>query len=222
MTGIDGRIAMVRERIAAAAKRAGRDPATVTLVGASKTVEPQRLRRALDAGLIDLGENRAQELLAKAPVLAEARYAPRWHFVGRLQRNKVASLVSYVTLWHSVDRAALGDVIARRAPAAAVLVEVNLGDEPQKGGVAPAGAAALVDHLRGLGLSVDGLMTVPPLGTDPRRAFARLRDLAGDLGLAGLSMGMSDDYEIAVEEGATIVRVGRAIFGPRNALGNPA
>lgn len=217
MTGIPERIGEVHERIAAAARRAGRDAAGVTLLGASKTVDVDRLRVAIDAGLVDLGENRAQELLAKAPALAATGHVPRWHFVGTLQRNKVAGLAPYVGLWHSVDGAALGEVIARRAPGARVLVEVNVGAEEQKTGVAPGDAGALVDRLRELGLEVEGLMTVPPRDARARPVFAALRELADELGLAQLSMGMSDDYEIAVEEGATIVRVGRAIFGPRPA-----
>lgn len=215
MTDVAARAAEVRERIAASARRAGRDPADVTLVGASKTVDAERLRGAVDAGVVDLGENRAQELLAKAPLLAESGHSPRWHFLGRLQRNKVAALAPYVVLWQSVDRLPLGDAIARRAPGARVLVEVNLGDEAQKGGVPAAGAGALVDDLRALGLSVDGLMAVPPRAAEARRAFATLRELATHLGLPQLSMGMSDDYEVAVEEGATIVRIGRALFGAR-------
>jgi pyridoxal phosphate enzyme (YggS family) len=215
---LPARIAEVRERIAEAARRAGRDPSDVTLVGASKTVDPERLREAIDAGLVDLGENRAQELLAKAPVLAASGHVPRWHFVGRLQRNKVAALAPHVVMWHSVDRPALGDVIARQAPSARVLVEVNLGDEAQKGGVRVADAGSLVDHVHELGLAVEGLMTIPPRDAEPRRAFATLRELAGDLGVTELSMGMSDDYDIAVEEGATIVRIGRAIFGPRQSV----
>jgi len=204
-------VAVVRARIAAAAARAGRDPASVTLVAATKTVEVARIRAAVAAGVPDVGENRAQELLEKAPAVDGAR----WHFVGTLQRNKVRVLAPWVTWWHSVDREALGVEIARRAPGARVLVEVNVAREPQKAGCAPGDAAALTDTLRAAGLAVEGLMTVPPAGTDPRRWFAALRDLAGRLGVAHLSMGMSDDFETAVEEGATMVRVGRALFGER-------
>ena len=127
----------------------------------------------------------------------------------------MAGLAPLVDLWHSVDRIELGEAIAGRAPGAAVLAEVNVAGDPAKAGVDTADAARLVDGLRSAGLSVGGLMTIPAIGQDPRPAFARLAALADRLGLAELSMGMSDDFEIAVEEGATIVRVGRAIFGPR-------
>jgi YfiH family protein len=168
---------------------------------------------AVAAGVRDVGENRAQELLVKAPALAAAR--PRWHFLGPLQRNKVRALAPWVTCWQTVDRPALGEAIARHAPGATVLVEVNLGREPQKAGCAPDATGGLVDTLRGLGLGVAGLMAVPPLDADPRPWFARLRDLASACGLPELSMGMTDDFEVAVEEGATLVRVGRALFGDR-------
>jgi pyridoxal phosphate enzyme (YggS family) len=210
-------VAAVRERIAAAARRAGRDPADVTLVAATKTVAPERIAAAIDAGVLDLGENRAQELLAKAPVLAGR--SPRWHFLGALQRNKVKALAPWISCWQSVDREVLGPAIARHAPGARVLVEVNLAAEPQKAGCDPGSLPGLVERLRADGLAVDGLMTVPPHGDDPRPWFARLRSLAEGLGLATLSMGMTDDYEVGVEEGATVVRVGRALFGPRHHLG---
>ena len=206
------RLAAVRQRVAEAAGRAGRPASAVKLVVVTKGVAPPGMQAALDAGATDLGENRAQELLAKAP---ELKSRPTWHFIGRLQRNKVASLAPLVDLWQSVDRLELGQAIAGRAPGAAVLAEVNVADDPAKAGVAPDDAPALVDGLRSAGLSVDGLMTIPAAGRDPRPAFARLAALADRLGLAEVSMGMSDDFEVAVEEGATIVRVGRAIFGPR-------
>jgi PLP dependent protein len=206
----------VQERIAAAAHRAGRDPDAVTLVAASKTVPLERVADAVALGVTDIGENRAQELVAKADALERSTPAPvRWHFLGRLQRNKVRVLASRVTWWQSVDREALGSAIARHAPDARLLVEVNLAGEPQKGGCAPGDAGRLTEQLRGLGLRVEGLMTIPPHGDDPRRWFAALRNLGADLGLDHLSMGMTDDYEAAVEEGATMVRVGRALFGAR-------
>jgi pyridoxal phosphate enzyme (YggS family) len=210
MSSVAERVAEVRGRIDAAAARAGRDAASVTLVAATKTVDAARVQEVVDAGVVDVGENRAQELLGKTDV-----HGARWHFLGQLQRNKVRQLAPWVTCWQSVDRVELGTEIARRAPGARVLVEVNVGEEPQKGGCAPAAVPALVDALRADGLDVAGLMTVPPHDSDPRRWFARLRDQAAALGLAELSMGMTDDYEVAVEEGATMVRVGRALFGPR-------
>jgi len=204
------RVAEVRGRIDAAAARAGRDPSSVLLVAATKTVDVARVQAVVDAGVVDVGENRAQELVAKTSVAGA-----RWHFLGQLQRNKVRQLAPWVACWQSVDRAELGAEIARRAPGASVLVEVNVGEEPQKGGCAPGEVDALVDALRADGLDVAGLMTVPPHDGDPRRWFARLREQASRLGLRELSMGMTDDYEVAVEEGATLVRVGRALFGPR-------
>jgi len=210
---VAARVEEVRARIAAAAARAGRDPAAITLVAATKTVDAERVRAVIEAGVPDVGENRAQELLAKAPLVDGAR----WHFLGRLQRNKVKALVPWVTCWQSVDRPELGAEIARRVPApgARVLVEVNLGEEPQKGGCLPAELPGLVERLRGERLDVAGLMTVPPHQGDPRRWFAALREHASALGVAELSMGMTEDFEVAVEEGATLVRVGRALFGAR-------
>ena len=207
-------VAAVRARIDAAARRVGRDPAEITLVAATKTVVAARVAEVIAAGVVDLGENRAQELLAKASALVE--HGPRWHFLGALQRNKVKALAPWIACWQSVDREALGDSIARHAPGSHVLVEVNLAGEPQKAGCGPDALPGLIDTLVGHGLVVDGLMTVPPQGDDPRPWFTQLRGLASDHGLATLSMGMTDDFEVAVEEGATMVRVGRALFGPRH------
>ena len=219
MSDLAAAVTEVRARIAAAARRVGREPDAVRLVGATKTVPAERVGEAVALGVTDVGENRAQELLAKADTLAATAPSTQagvcWHFLGRLQRNKVRSLAGRVTWWQSVDREALGVAIARHAPGARVLVEVNLADEPQKGGCAPTDAGRLIDALRESGLRVEGLMTIPPEGDDPRRWFAALRELGGDLGVHHLSMGMTDDYEVAVEEGATMVRIGRAIFGAR-------
>jgi pyridoxal phosphate enzyme (YggS family) len=212
MNDVADRLAAVQQKVADAAGRSGRPPSAVRLVVVTKGVPAPVMQAVIDAGATDLGENRAQELLAKAPELTTR---PRWHFIGRLQRNKVASLAPLVDLWQSVDRLELGRTIAHRAPGAAVLAEVNVADDPAKAGVSPDDAPAFVDGLREAGLSVDGLMTIPAAGRDPRPAFAALAGLADRLGLAEVSMGMSDDYEVAVEEGATIVRVGRAIFGRR-------
>jgi uncharacterized pyridoxal phosphate-containing UPF0001 family protein len=152
--------------------------------------------------------------LEKAPALLDAP-PHEWHFLGSLQRNKVRALAPLVALWHSVDREQLVVEIARRAPGARVLLEVNLAGEPQKSGAAPAVAGALADAARTHGLVVAGLMAVPPAGDDPRPWFAQLRLLGATLDVTELSMGMSDDFEVAVEEGATIVRVGRVLFGDR-------
>ena len=208
-------LAEVRERVAAAERRSGRAPGAVTLVAATKTVPVVRIAEVVGLGVLDVGENRAQELLAKAPALAGTAPAPRWHFLGTLQRNKVRALVPWVCCWHSLDRAELAVELARRAPGTRVLVEVNLGREATKAGCDPAGLTALVALAATAGLEVAGLMTVPPRDGEPRRWFARLRELAVEHGLAELSMGMSDDFEIAVEEGATMVRLGRVLFGAR-------
>jgi pyridoxal phosphate enzyme (YggS family) len=220
---IAARLAEVRERIAAAARASGRDPSGVTLIAVSKEVDAAAVREALAAGQRDFGENRARELVAKAGALDAVSPAPVWHFIGRVQRNKVRAVAPVVALWHSVDRVEVGEAIARHAPGARVLVQVNVGDEPQKGGCDPAGAAALIGRLTELGLAVEGLMAVPPQALDPRPYFSSLRDLAATLGLATLSMGMSGDYEAAIAEGATLVRVGTAVFGPRppGPLGGP-
>ena len=215
MSTVAARVDWAHSRIAAAARRTGRDPAAVTLVAATKTVPPARIAEALTAGVVDVGENRAQELVTKASVLAAHRPPPRWHVLGPLQRNKVAALAPLVWCWQTVDRPELGAVIARRRPGARVLIEVNLAREPQKAGCAPEDTLALVDTLRGQGLDVVGLMAVPPYGDDPRPWFARLRDLGAAAAVPELSMGMTDDFEVAVEEGATLVRLGRALFGER-------
>ncbi len=217
------RIARVRERIARAAARSGRRPEDVTLVAVTKGVEPERIAAAVACGITDVGENRVQEAAAKVRALPAG--SVRWHLVGHLQRNKARAAVELFQVIHSVDRLALGVELSRRARGPLeVLVQVNVAGEPQKFGVAPSDAAGLVRALAGLpGLRVVGLMTIAPLSDDPqavRPVFARLRELRDDLvrrgaapGLVHLSMGMSQDFEVAVEEGATMVRIGRAIFG---------
>lgn len=203
----------VVRRVARAAERAGRDPASVRIVAASKGVPVGRIRPLLEAGCTDLGENRAQELVAKAPDLADL--VPTWHFIGPLQRNKVRALGPWVTWWHTLDRPALVPELAARVPGARVLVEVNQAGEPQKAGCPPDALERLVAEARTAGLDVVGLMSVPPAGEDPRPWFADLAARARDLALAECSMGMSGDFEAAVEAGATIVRVGRVLFGSR-------
>ncbi len=214
------RLTEVRDRIAAAAARSGRAAADVTLVAVGKAHPPELLAAAYAAGHRVFGENRAQELAAKAPHLPPD---VEWHFIGPLQRNKVRLVRPVVALLESMDRPALAAAWARGGDAPPVLVEVNIAAESQKAGVDPARAGELVDRLSELGVEVRGLMAIPPAAPDPEESrphFRALAALAGRLradhpALVELSMGMTADYEVAVEEGATIVRVGRAIFGPR-------
>jgi PLP dependent protein len=216
------RLAEVRARIADAAARAGRSERAVTLVAVSKTVPAELIAVARAAGQEDFGESRAQELRHKAPELGPGI---RWHFVGRLQRNKVKDVVGLATLVHSVDRFPLAQALAERARSGGklqrVLVQVNAGGDPDKAGCPPEAAAAFVERVRALDwLACEGLMTIPPFDADPRPVFATLRQVRDDIRerfpeVRHLSMGMTRDFEIAVEEGATIVRVGEAIFGPR-------
>jgi hypothetical protein len=194
-------------------------PAGVTLVAVSKAQPAEAIREAYAAGQRHFGENYVQEWRDKAAALADLPDLA-WHFVGSLQTNKVKYLVGRVALVHAVDREELGREIARRSAAAGVttrvLVEVNVAGEASKAGCSPADAPALVASLRALpGLEVAGLMCIPPPDEPPRPRFARLRELAAGLGLRELSMGMSGDYPDAIAEGATLVRVGTAIFGER-------
>ena len=220
MIDVAGNVARVQERIARAAMRAGRAPEEVLLVGVSKSVDVERIRRALAAGLPALGENRVQE--AREKIGALGRPVP-WHMVGHLQTNKARAAVLLFDLIHSVDRLELARELDRRAAAvgkgAEVLVQVNLAGEATKGGFAPDALKSALEALAGLSaIRVRGLMTIPPPvehGEQARGWFRRLRELRDEAGLQHLSMGMSDDFEVAVEEGATMVRVGTAIFGPR-------
>jgi pyridoxal phosphate enzyme (YggS family) len=187
----------------------------VRLVAVTKGFAADAVRAAIAAGADAIGENYAQELTHK--VLELGPGVP-WHFIGQLQRNKVRGIAGFgIRLWETIDRDSLAREVAKHAPGAAVLVQVNTTEEPQKGGCAPAMARELMAVCGGAGLNVEGLMTVGPLG-DPERtrtAFRLLRQVADDLGLAECSMGMSADYEIAIDEGATIIRIGSRLFGPR-------
>lgn len=190
----------------------------VRIIAVTKGFDVAAPRAALTVGLSSLGENYAQELVAKDDALDESERASiHWHFIGRLQRNKVRLLAARVAVWQSVDRIELLDEIARRAPGATVFVQVDLSGEPQKGGAAPDAVPGLVDHARSLGLDVRGLMGVGPAGPPEgsRAGFRALVDLADRLELPERSIGMSHDLEVAVEEGATLVRVGTALFGAR-------
>jgi len=211
LDGLRARVATVHERIASA----GGDPEQVTLLAVTKGFDSSAVDLAVAAGLLDLGENYAQELVAKAAVAPDG---VGWHFIGRLQRNKVRQLASDVVLWQSVDRIELGAEIAKRSPGAMVLVQVNVSGEPQKGGGEPAAVRALVADLVAEGLDVRGLMAVGATGPAEasRPGFELVRSLADDLDLPVRSMGMSNDLEIAIEAGSTMVRVGTALFGPRS------
>ena len=221
--GIAARVERVRERIAAAASAAGRDPGEVTLVAVSKTHPPELLREALGAGVTDLGENRVEELLSKQPLVTGAR----WHFIGRLQRRAAGDVVGRDVLIHSVGRRKLVDRIERlaadREVVQHVLVQVNVGDDPAKGGCSLTQVEDLVAYAADQPhVAVDGLMTMPPMpppDADPNEAarpmFETLRATADRLGLSTTSMGMSADLEAAVAAGSTMVRVGTAIFGER-------
>ena len=192
------------------------------MIAVTKGFGAGAVEAAVAAGVTDIGENYAGELLAKRAEVAEAVAARRqatvrWHFLGRVQRNKVRRLAPAVHLWQAVDRLAAGEEIARWAPGARVLVQVNVSGEPQKHGCTLDDAPPLVERLRGLGLDVVGLMAVGPTGApeDARSAFRAVSAMADRLRLEERSMGMTDDLETAVEEGATMIRVGRALFGPR-------
>jgi len=198
-------------------------PAGVGLVAVSKSHPSEAIREAFAAGQRDFGENYVQEWREKADDLADLPGLV-WHFVGSLQTNKVKYLAARVGLIHTVDREELGREIARRwekaGARARVLVEVNLGGEASKGGCAAGQVEALVEALRGLpALDVAGLTAIPPPEDDPRPHFVALRALRDRLGLRELSMGMSGDYRVAIEEGATLVRIGTAIFGERRPRG---
>ena len=238
---IEERLRQVRERIAAAAQRSRRSADAVRLIAVSKTFPAERVVEAFTAGQRAFGENRVQEALAKIPAVAEALLAgesppavfPEWHLIGPLQRNKVRRAVEVFDVIQSVDRPELARAIDRAAAAAGrrarVLIQVNVDREPQKAGVAPEQAVALLRCVRDCtALEPRGLMAIPRACSDPeqvRPSFSRLRELLGELqaaepdlrGFQELSMGMSADFEVAIEEGATQVRVGTAVFGRRDA-----
>ncbi|NWF80693.1 MAG: YggS family pyridoxal phosphate-dependent enzyme [Chloroflexi bacterium] len=237
---IANRLQAVHARIAQAALRAGRDPATITLVAVTKTHAPALIAEAIAAGVHDLGENRVQEAAAKIAVLAAAHPGLRWHLIGHLQRNKARLAAELFAMIHSVDSLRLAEALSRHVDVGAgrlpILLQVNVSGEASKegfdlpGGVAnQADLAALLPEVERIlalpGLEVRGLMTIAPIVADQAQArpvFRALRELRDELARrfpqanwAELSMGMTDDFEAAIAEGATIVRVGRAIFGER-------
>ena len=210
----------VRERMAAACRRAGRSPDEVTLVGVSKGVPAQRVAEAYAAGLQDMGENRVQEAADKIEALAAQGVRPRWHLVGHLQTNKAKTVTGLFAILHSVDSFRLAQALSRRArEPLPILLEVNVAQEASKFGFTPQEVASALRSIVDLpNLDVRGLMTIAPQTDQPesvRPVFQRLRELRDELGLRELSMGMTNDFEVAIEEGATMVRVGRAIFGER-------
>ncbi len=224
----------VREKITAAAGRAGRDPAEIRLIAVAKGQPVEKVMEAVQAGVTDIGENYAQEMLEHQEALRLASLAQdqlRWHFIGHLQRNKVKQIIGLVSLIHSVDSIDLAREIDRRAAALdkvqEILIEINLGSEDSKSGIDPEKAPELIRELSPMGhLTLKGLMALPPFLPDPeavRPYFVRLRQIrdainAGNVyktPLTELSMGMTHDFEVAIEEGATIVRVGTGIFGER-------
>jgi pyridoxal phosphate enzyme (YggS family) len=222
MLDIAANLERVRERVARAAERAGRRSDDVLLIGVSKVVEVERIRAALAAGIGALGENRVQE--AKAKVAELGRPVP-WHLIGHLQTNKVKDALPLFDLIQSLDRLELAQELERRAAGLGRVVEallqVNVAGEASKGGFAPDAVGAALDTIGALShVRIRGLMVIPPEAERPEDArpwFCRLRELADKHGLRERSMGMSGDFEVAIEEGATMVRVGTAIFGPRPA-----
>jgi len=220
-------LAEVRRRVAAAATASGRNPDSITLIAVGKTFPAAVVAEVVAAGAVDLGENRVQEAVVKKPEVAGAR----WHLIGPLQRNKARAALEVFDVVHTVDRPEIADrlqyLLAEHWPERRldVLIEINVGLEPQKAGALPEDAAELLEHALGCDrLSVRGLMAIPPWGRDPEESrpyFKALRELRDDLqlqvgvALPHLSMGMSHDFELAIAEGATMVRVGTAIFGSR-------
>jgi PLP dependent protein len=219
MLDITANIAVIRERIGAACVRAGRSPDDVTLIAVTKTVSPDRIREAVAAGVLDLGENRVQEAESKRSDVAGLT-GVRWHMIGHLQTNKVKAALRLFDTIHSVDSIHLAEEISRRAlrkvPA---FLEVNVASETTKSGLALADLPAAHEAISRLAnIELRGLMTVAPISSSPeevRPIFRRLAAEARALNLPDLSMGMTDDFEVAIEEGATHVRIGRAIFGER-------
>ncbi len=211
--------AAVERRLAAACKRAGRNPSEVTIVAVTKTFPAEVVTAGIAAGAREIGENRVQEGRDKRPLV---QGAARWHLIGHLQSNKAKDAVRTFDVIQTIDSVSLAEKVAKAALAAGkgveLLLEVNIGHELQKDGVDPAEIESLARSVRTIdGVKLSGLMAIPPVSdeTATRAYFRELRSMCNGLGLQHVSMGMTDDFEIAIEEGATIVRVGRAIFGSR-------
>lgn len=219
MTNAATSLGRIRDRIAHAESIARRDRGATTLIAVSKTHDAAAIQPLIDAGQRVFGENRVQEAQAKWPALQELTPGIELHLVGQLQSNKAEDAVRLFDAIHSVDRpslvAALAKAIDKVGRAPACFLQIDIGDEPQKGGCALSDLPALLAEAKAAGLPVAGLMCVPPVGLDAAPYFALTAKLARDNGLTGRSMGMSDDFETAVTLGATHVRVGSALFGPR-------
>ncbi len=219
MTGIADNLAGVKDRIAAAARAAGRDPASVALVAVSKTQDAGAIAAAIAAGQRAFGETRVQEAQAKYGELKAAHPGLELHLIGPLQTNKVKEAVGLFDVIETLDRPKLAEALqremARQQRRPRLFIQVNTGAEPQKSGVLPDEADGFIDACRARGLAIDGLMCIPPADEAPALHFALLREIARRHGLAQLSMGMSADFETAIRFGATHVRVGTAIFGER-------
>lgn len=213
------RLEAVRAAIARSAKLAARAPDEITLIAVSKTHGPDAIAPLIAAGQRDFGENRVQEAAAKWPALRSATPDVRLHLIGQLQSNKAQEAIELFDVIHSVDRptlvAALGKAMAKSGRRPDCFLQVNIGDEAQKGGCPIATLPELVGHARSVGLPVAGLMCIPPAAVEPAPYFALLAKLARSHGVTSLSMGMSADFETAVMIGATHVRVGTALFGER-------
>ena len=217
---IEANVQEVEKRIERACEKVGRAPDAVTLVVVTKTIAPSQIEVAFHAGIKHFGENRIQEAEAKLGQLQNLNPHPTWHMVGHLQSNKAKTALELFDIIQSVDSVRLAEVLSNRAQQTMpVLLEVNIGGEESKFGLSEAELFEAVEQISRLpNLEVKGLMTVAPLVADPeevRPVFRQLRQLRDSLGLEHLSMGMTDDFEVAIEEGATIVRIGRAIFGER-------
>ena len=210
----------MQRRIARACERSHRLPEEITLVAVTKSFEAAVIREAFDCGIRNFGENRVQEAEGKVGQLSDLKSDVTWHMLGHLQSNKAKKAVEIFDIIHSVDSVKLADILSRRAQKSLpVLLEVNVAGETTKGGLSVDEVAAAVEEIRKLpDLKVTGLMTIAPFVAEPeevRPVFQKLRELRDSLGLEHLSMGMTDDFEVAIEEGATMLRIGRAIFGER-------
>jgi pyridoxal phosphate enzyme (YggS family) len=217
---VSERLALVRQEIALAAEAAERKPSSVKLVAVTKTVAPPEIAEAIAAGQLCFGENRVQEALAKWPALRERHAGIELHLIGPLQTNKVREAVPLFDVIETVDRPklarALAEEMMRVSKRPALFVQVNTGEEPQKAGIVPGEAEAFIALCREtFGLTIEGLMCIPPVDEEPAMHFALLAKIAEKVGVKELSMGMSGDFTRAIAFGATYVRIGTAIFGPR-------